>query len=235
MLDKLVIGRYLSFQDPKPKITYADGDFVTQPRLALTIEQSVREKQMVPKWDAKSQDFVRDQDRGQKVDVQQKQRVSQISPGENQAKVHRNFQWLGYYGGAVSQVAFDNLDVLSGNFSGCWMTVYKRNGITYVCHVGTVDDPVHAKTKAAKKAWVDFANENTAAIKRGFNPARTWTNPDSRPPKIDGDGIARIWGLVTEDEMISIYLYRGEKDWNRYRIADWKVVPPSYMPELGAI
>ena len=234
MLEKLVKGRYLSFQDPKPKITYADGDFVTQPKLALTIEQSVREKQMVPQWDAKARDFVRD-DSHQTVKVRQKQRVSQISAGENQAKVHRNFQWLGYYGGAVSQVAFDNLDVLSGNFSGCWMMVYKKNGVTYVGHVGTVDEPTHAKSIAAKKAWVDFATASPRAIKRGFNPARVWTHPDSRPPKIDGDGIPRIWGLVTSDELISIYLYRTDVDWNRYRIADWKVVPRSHMPELGAI
>jgi hypothetical protein len=206
---------------------------VTQPKLALTIEQSVREKQMVPKWDAKADSFV--YQNNQKVQVQQKQRVSQIISGENQAKVHRNFQWLGYYGGAVSQVAFDNLDVLSGNFSGCWMMVYKMLGVTYVCHVGTVDDPAHAKSVAAKKGWVDFANANRDAIQRGFNPARAWTHPDSRPAKIDGDGLARIWGLVTADELVSIYLYRGEKDWNRFRIADWKVVPSSHMPELGAI
>jgi hypothetical protein len=234
MFDKLIKGRYLTFQDPKPKLAYTDGDFVSQPKLALTIEQSSSEKQMVPKWDAKGGDFVRD-DSHQTVKVQQKQRLSQISAGENQAKEHRNFQWLGYYGGAVSQVAFDNLEVLSGNFSGCWMVVYKKNGATHVGHVGTVDEPTHAKSVAAKKGWVDFATANPGAVQRGFNPARAWTHPASRPPKIDGDGIARIWGLVTRDELISIYLYRTDADWNRFRIADWQVVPPSYMPELGAI
>jgi hypothetical protein len=233
MFEKLVKGRYLSFRDPKPKITYDDGAFITQPKIAMTIEQSVREKQMVPKWDAAKQEYVRDG--GQMVDVRQKQRVSQLSAGTNQSKVHRNFQWLGYYGGAISQVPFDNLDVLSGNFSGCWMTVYKKDGITRICHVGTVDDPAHAKTRAAKDAWNAFANANPHSIQRGFNPARVWTHPDSRPAKIDGDGIPRIWGLVTCDELISIYLYRTEKDWDRYRIADLQVVSPSHMPELGNI
>jgi hypothetical protein len=233
--EKLIVGRYVKFQDPKPKITYTDGSFLTQPKLAMTLEQSVKEKQLVPKWDAKGQDFVRD-DSHQTVQVSQKQRISQMSAGEHQSKEHRNFQWLGYYGGAVSQVALDDLDVLSGNFSGCWMTVYRNAGITYVCHVGSVDDATHAKTIAAKKAWNDFAQANPQAILRGFNPARSWTHPDSRPPKIDGDGLARIWGLVTRDEMISIYVYRGEKDWDRYRIAGLQVVqPPSQMPELGNI
>lgn len=233
MLEKLIVGRYVSFQDPKPKITYTDGDFLTQPKIAMTMEQSVREKQLVPKWDSGAQDFVREGN--QKKEVSQKQRVSQMTAGGNQAKVHRNFQWLGYYGGAVSQVSLDNLDVLSGNFSGCWMTVYRKDGVTHVCHVGTVDDAAHKKTLAAKKAWNDFASANPMSIERGFNPARSWTHPDSRPAKIDGDGIARIWGLVTRDEMVSIYLYRGEKDWDRYRIAALKVVPPSHMPELGDI
>jgi hypothetical protein len=149
--------------------------------------------------------------------------------------VHRNFQWLGYYPGGVSEVAFDNLDVLSGPFSGCWMMVYKKDGATHVGHVGTKDDTAHAVSKAVKTAWTDFANANPLTIERGFSPARSWNNPDSRPAKIDGDGLGRIWGLVTRDELISIYLYRGEKDWDRYRIAGLTTVPPSYMPDLAAI
>ena len=233
MLEKLIVGRYVTFQDPKPKITYADGTFLTQPKIAMTMAQSVREKQLVPKWDAKSDAFV--YEGNQKKEVSQKQRVSQMVAGENQSKVHRNFQWLGYYGGAVSLVTLDDLDVLSGNFSGCWMTVYRNAGVTYVCHVGTVDDPTHKKTLAAKTAWNDFAQANPHSILRGFNPARAWTHPDSRPAKIDGDGLARIWGLVTPDEMASIYVYRGEKDWDRYRIAGVQVVMPAHMPELGNI
>jgi len=237
VLEKLIIGRYLSFQDPKPKLTYTDGNFLTQPKIALTVEQSIRDKQQVPKWDSRAQELVRAGPQNQKVMVSQKQRVSQISAGTNadQAKVHRNFQWLGYYAGAVSQVAFDNVDVLSGNFSGCWMTVYKVAGVTYVCHVGTKDDATDKKTIAAKKGWNDFAQANRLTIERGFNPARAWGNPDKQPAKIHGDGIARIWGLVTADAMVSVFLYRGEQDWDRYRIAGLKVVPPSHMPELGNI
>ena len=233
MLEKLIVGRYISFKDPKPKLTYADGSFLTQPKLAITMEQSVREKLLVPKWDAKAQELVRDGN--VTVEVRQNQRVSQMTAGANpeQAKVHRNFQWLGYYGGAVSQVSFDNLDVLSGNFSGCWMTVYKKDGIRRVCHVGTVDEPAHNKTIAAKKAWNEFAQANPMNIEGGFSPARAWSHPDSVPAKIDGDGIGRIWGLVTRDEMVSIYLYRGERYPDRFRIAAVKVVPPSHMPALG--
>ena len=233
MLEKLIVGRYVTFKDPKPKITYADGTFLTQPKIVMTMAQSVREKQHVPQWDSAAKAFV--YEGNQKKEVSQKQRVSQMVAGENQSKVHRNFQWLGYYGGAVSQVALDGLDVLSGNFSGCWMTVYRNAGVTYVCHVGSVDDAAHQKTLAAKKAWNDFAGANPHAILRGFNPARAWSHEDSRPAKIDGDGLARIWGLVTRDELASIYVYRGEKDWDRYRIAGVQAVVPSHMPELGSI
>jgi hypothetical protein len=60
MLEKLIVGRYIGFKDPKPKITFPVGSFVSQPKLALTIAQSLREKQMVPKWDSRADDFVYD-------------------------------------------------------------------------------------------------------------------------------------------------------------------------------
>jgi hypothetical protein len=55
VIEKLIKGRYLNFSYPVPKLTYALGDFLTQPKVALTIEQSVQEKLNVPKWDSKTQ------------------------------------------------------------------------------------------------------------------------------------------------------------------------------------
>ena len=233
MLEKLIKDRYLTFSYPVPKLTYALGDFLTQPKMALTIEQSTREKLSVPKWDAKANDFVLAGN--QKVRVEQRQRVSGVVAGENTEKEHRNFQWLRYYGGAINQVRFDDLDVLSGDFSGCWMMEYKKDGILYVGHVGTVDDATKPHSIASKKAWSDFALANPGDVIRGFSPARAWSDAANRPPKVHGDGLGRIWGLITKSQLISVFLYRGESDWNRYRIADWKVVDPVYMPHLAAI
>ena len=97
----------------------------------------------------------------------------------------------------------------------------------------TVDDQPTPRPTAAKKAWVDFANANRLAIERGFNPAR----PDKSrqpPAKIDGDGLARIGVLVTSDELISIYLYRGKR-MEPISHRGWKVPNPFALPELGAI
>ena len=234
MKEKLIKGRYLTFSYPVPKLTYALGDFLTQPKNSLTIEQSSKEKLNVPMWDSKAQDFARDDEDKKKL-IQQRQRVSGVVAGENAEKEHRNFQWLRYYGGAINQVAFDNLDVLSGDFSGCWMMEYRKDGVLYVGHVGTIDDPNKPHSVAAKKAWNDFALAHAGDILRGFSPARAWSEADSKPSKIHGDGLPRIWGLVTKSELISVYLFRGEADWNRYRIADWKVVDPAYMPALATI
>ena len=99
MIEKLIKGRYLSFSYPVPKLTFELGSFVTQPTVALTIEQSVHETLKVPKWDSKGDDFVREGPQNQQKLVSQKQRVSSVSAGENADKAHRNFQWLRYYGG----------------------------------------------------------------------------------------------------------------------------------------
>jgi hypothetical protein len=115
------------------------------------------------------------------------------------------------------------------------MVVYKKDGVVYVGHVGTVDDPHKQHSVKAKEAWNTFAENNQGNVLRGFNPARAWANSDSRPEQIHGDGVPRIWGLVTKSELISIYVYRLEKDRSRYRIADWKVVEPSYVPQLYQI
>jgi len=228
---KLVVGRYLNFRDPKPKLTYVDGEFLAQPRVALTVEQSAKEKVDVQKRDSKG-DLVKLPDHSIKL-VTQKQRVSDILAGENEEKAHRNFQWLGYYPGAVSEVTLDNLPVLSGPFSGCWMMVYRKDGRVHVGHVGTdINRP--EKTRAAKEAWVGFANPNRFDVLRGFNPVRAWA--EDSPERISGDGTpVMIWGLVTEDQLYSIYLRQGGLEPTRYRIAGVKQVEPTYMTALAEI
>ena len=229
MLEKLAKGRYLNFDMTVPKLTYELESFVTQPKMSLTLTQSVKEKVSVKPYDV-TQNMLD----GSRT-VAQKQRVSSFNAGEAQKKIHRNFQWLYYYGGAVNEVSYDNIDVLSGNFSGCWMMVYRKNGIQYVGHVGTVDDPTTKHSIAAKKAWNKFASENKNDVIRGFSPAKAWP-PEDVPDKIDGDGLARIWGLVTTDRLVSVYLYRGDKDWNRYRIADVKDdIPTAHKSTLCAL
>jgi hypothetical protein len=215
------------------------GTFLLEPARPLTLQESMREAKIVEKRDSKQNLIDDGKGNGDKVKINIKQRVSAINDGETVTltKVHRNFQWLGYHAGAVSHVPAGALAVLSGNFSGCWMMEFKKDGQTHIGHVGTVDSKVHESTVESKKAWNAFANENQGAVLRGFNPAAVWGVED-RPKMISGDAGPVIWGLITKDKLISIILYQGKDDGkltDRYRIAGVKEVPSAKKHVLLAI
>jgi hypothetical protein len=42
MLGKLIVGQYVTVQGSKPKITYTDGAFLTQPKIAMTTRTVAR-------------------------------------------------------------------------------------------------------------------------------------------------------------------------------------------------
>lgn len=102
-------------------------------------------------------------------------RVQQTRPTTLLGDTSRTlFQWLGYVPGKITQVPLGNLDVLSGAFTGCWMTVYRMGGREYVGHIGTEDNPNSANSVQVKQAWNAFAGGmgiNPGAI-MGFQPHR---------------------------------------------------------------
>ncbi len=153
--------------------------------------------------------------------------------GEGAAHRHA-FQWLHYQKGVVNQVSPLGMDVLSGDFGGCWMIYYLMNGIPRVGHVGTYlgrDDP---DTKAAKRAWRNFATATYLPYdSRGFQPhlilfQRRHLFWDNRSLV---RGVHRVLGLVTtEKKCYAALLLRDEQDGNLYTVA---AVEPAQTVKRG--
>jgi hypothetical protein len=123
--------------------------------------------------------------------------------------------------------------------SGCWVVIYRRNGIESVGHIGTRDTPIDPQTIAVKRAWYTFANgAGPNNLIAGFNPARQWLTVASLPARKLGDGNAVTFGLVTASrELYAVLTYKGnapanateissgQRASNIYRIAEIKRVP----------
>lgn len=100
-------------------------------------------------------------------------RVSTTSVGAH-AKERRNFIWLPWRKGLVSEVRPNGCDVLTGPMSGCMILRYTKNGEQYTGHVGT-DSLSPENTAQAKAAWNNFAATAPAGSATGFNPSEYWT------------------------------------------------------------
>lgn len=182
---KLLVGRYLDFTPGAsrhlPSATHT-SNFVNVNCPPLTIKESVR------------------QNPGSRYNPLRKvggQRVSSVIAGTNLGKVHRNFKWLPWYGGDISETVL-NCDVLTGPMSGCILVSYRRNGVSMVGHIGTVTlsaaIPATVNTNV-KAVWTNFATTHQADVIGGFNPFDN-TIP-AHPPAQPGDGVGQIWGLIT--------------------------------------
>jgi hypothetical protein len=226
---KLSAGKFLDFTIPtNAPAPIPEDKFFNQNRIDMTIKES--------------------------TGVLQKQ--SSIVEGEG-TKVHRNFQWLAWIPGAISAVQPSGKDVLTGPMSGCWVVVFRRNGIEYVGHIGTGMTSNDPQSIAVKKAWYTFARgAGPGDVIAGFNPARVWPSEASLPAKKPGDGRAVTFGLVTESkDLYAVVMYKGnapvnateippgQRASNIYRIAEIKNVKsentdrlkglfPPYLPEL---
>jgi hypothetical protein len=174
------------------------------------------------------------------------QKQSSIVEGTG-TKVHRNFQWLAWIPGAISAVQPTSGDVLTGPMSGCWVVVFRRNGIEYVGHIGTAMTSNDPQSIAVKKAWYTFARgAGPGDVIAGFNPARVWPSEASLPAKKPGDGRAVTFGLVTASgELYAVLTYKGnapanateippgQRAPNIYRIAEIKRVPSEGPDKLA--
>lgn len=156
-----------------------------------------------------------------------RQRTSAVAPGPA-AKVHRNFVWLEWLPGSVSEVAPGGIDVLTGPMSGCWIMVYTRGGVQYVGHVGTEDDPGTANSIAAKNAWNVYGAAAPVGSISGFNPARDWVGPLPAAQGGDVIGKPKTYALVTSAlEFYSVVLFAQTNKLTRYRIAGIQQLHPS--------
>jgi hypothetical protein len=201
---KLIVGRFIRFPAAGPKVVYQPGDFLLQPDVSLTIEQS----------------------KGFST------KTSNITAGVG-AKAHRNFKWLAWYPGAISEVALAGTDVLTGPMSGCWLVIYRRAGVVYAGHIGTAE-PNSPKTLAVKHSWNQFAQGTPGAVIAGFNPARRWTN--AAPPSLPTDGTPKIYGLfTTSHQLYSVHTYRQNSDATLYRISGIDLIPSSGLHDLSHI
>jgi hypothetical protein len=205
---KLVVGRFINFNMPNDAPPPIPQDkFVYLPVSKMTIEESTGVFQ-------KQSNIIIDQ--------------------QNATKVHRNFQWLAWIPGAISAVQLPWGDVLTGPMSGCWLVIYKRNGIKYVGHIGTAENTTSPQSIAAKEAWYKFAPlAGEGNLIAGFNPLKAWTNfPKPQP----GDGPPDIFGLVTtSDVSYAVFTFKGDgrtRAVNLRRIADIKQIPRVSPPEL---
>jgi len=210
VLSKLEVDRCIHLPSQWHPRAVVAGQFLTDQPKALTIKQSksvnVAPDKTVPKIAVKA---------------------STIVEGANakRGKEHRNFHWLGYWGGAISQIVrHGNIDVLTGPMSGCWVVVHRWHNIEHVAHIGK-DKMDQAKTNAVIAGWNGHAQAHPDDVIAGFNPFRHWVDrmPERKPGDKDIGGTGyQCFALVTGDpapRLFSILTYRQKIDTNLLRIA----------------
>jgi hypothetical protein len=150
-------------------------------------------------------------------------------PGE---KEHRNFIWLPWVPGRITEVPLGKADVLTGPMSGCWLVTYSNSsGKQCVGHIGTKDNAQDPDTIAVKETWNSFAKANPGSVKGGFNPVRGLSPSSSIPAaKIRGAESIFIYGLVTtENNFYTMVTYRQTSitTAQRYRIYGLQTISSS--------
>jgi hypothetical protein len=97
-------------------------------------------------------------------------KTSLIRVGQHAIKDHRTFRWLPWVLGKVSCVPLAGSDILTGKMSGCWLVIFRRNGVQYAGHIGTADSPISADTLQAQAAWRNAVNAGHIIPVAAFNP-----------------------------------------------------------------
>lgn len=145
-------------------------------------------------------------------------KTSAVSAGVN-AKAWRNFQWLQWKPGFISEVRMTP-DVLTGPMSGCDLVIYRRNGFTCAGHLGT-DVGAAAKNTAVKNTWNQWAQTHAGDVIAGFNPFRAVMN--NIPPRTKHDQVSAplFFGVMTSNnQLFTLILYPQTSNPNIKRIAD---------------
>lgn len=225
---KLIVGRYIELDTPVPVDSGAAAPhgFRALNSIPLHINESsssaspVQQPVVMPGFNPKITDQIKiaAHQAAAHVTAQfERQRVSTI--GQNAVtKAHRNFVWLEWVPGKVSELQPGNTDVLTGPMSGCWITLYTRNGIRCVGHIGTEMDPATQNSIDAKNAWNAFAAGAPANSIRGFDPFNAW--PGAFPAALPGESNLKAFALVTgTNDFYTVIAYPQLAKPKRIRIA----------------
>jgi hypothetical protein len=104
--------------------------------------------------------------------------------------------------------------------SGCWVVIYRVNGIEYVGHIGTDYDSLE-RTRAVKRAWNACAvNTARTSMIAGFNPLKAWAGDLPQALRNSNDSVGQMYGLVTAShELYAVFLYSQKGDSKKRRIA----------------
>ena len=237
---KLIVGRYLELVTGQPVLLGAPANgFQEVTRVVLHIEESesvgapVTPYNPVGNPSLKMRATVRAAQAREFVTGQfNRQRVSGTGTGAV-TKTHRNFVWLEWLGGLVSEVQPNGVDVLTGPMSGCWITSYLKNGVRYVGHVGTVMAAADPLSVAARAAWNNFAHGLQMGAMSGFNPFNDWNGgfPVAQP----GDGAMKTFALVTAANTFhTVVTFSQANKPTRIRIAGVQQIQPT-LPNNGQI
>jgi hypothetical protein len=203
---KLIVGRYLELVTPAPvNAGPAVLGFQELNRVVLHIAESESSAAPVappnprPGFNPtlRQRAAIGLQRAGQQIESQfDRQRTSTTGVGAV-AKAHRNFAWLEWLPGFVSEVRPAGLDVLTGPMSGCWITAYLKGGVHYIGHVGT--DMLHntPNSIAARNAWNTFAAGVPMGAYSGFNPFNDPWIGAPVPGPMAGEAARKTFALVT--------------------------------------
>jgi hypothetical protein len=218
---KLIVGRYLTFTPgasrPLPAGAHVPA-FVSVTPPSVTILKSKRK------------------DPGSKFNPLRNvggERESSVGAGSHATKGRRNFKWLPWYAGDISETALDR-DVLTGPMSGCTLVSYVKAGVVTVGHLGTVtvtpSIPATINTNI-KAVWNTFANAHPLDVRGGFNPvsAAIPGHPAAQP----GDSAGQTWGLFTTGGQfyaVQVWVQTGTA--NTFRIAAIHLVPSMTLATL---
>ena len=207
--EKMIANRYLQFARPTSrKLTGQPPAFITVLCPVLNIQESTK----------------RPLSGG---------RISTVATGQVTAakKTHRNFKFLPWYEGDISETALD-CEVLTGPMSGCILVSYIRAGHPMVGHIGTVTvteaSPATINTNV-KAVWTAFANLHPGDVIGGFNPVGATVTPHPRAQPSDEAG--ETWGLFTTDHRyfaIQVYKQGQERDEQNNKIGpipvnEWRI------------
>lgn len=212
---KLLVGRFLTITVPPARaVTGNPAAFVNVVCPPLRIEESHR-----------------------KVWHKSGIRESNVLPGANPGKLHRNFKWLPWYKGDISETDL-TVDVLTGPMSGCILVTYlDATGALKAGHVGTVDNAVPNYVNInnnVKGVWNAFANLPGSTVLGGFNPVAI-TVP-AHPPAQPGDTWGQTWGLYTTNGLYyAVQVWQQAGNVNSYRVAAVHQVPSLTLAQLQAL
>lgn len=204
---KLIVNRYFNLNIPVVTVPpYTDGDFVLVPVQQMYFQESTGV-------------FTK---------------TSSVQSGTG-PKTHRNFKWLPWLPGAISEVALVGSDVLTGPMSGCWLVTYRKpSGVPHAAHLGT-DISSQTKTDAVNNAWNAFALAHPGDVIGGFNPLRHWNG--AIPAKKKGEPSApRFFGLyTTAGQFYILVVYQQANPTTLLRIAGLQLATSATLARLQQV